>query len=137
MIGGVRQRGPIDVHDFLGLVVEEVQLHTNRTNVLGMLEERLTRRGVANLLAVLPEPDPHVALPRILDQLAQVGLRPALPESLEQVVLEPQLARQGRKLLHHVECAITAAIEIFPHGSSGPHPISIKALRKEPRISRW
>src|SRR5205085_7273651 len=78
--GRALERGPIQVHDLLGLVIEEVDLYPNGADVLHMGEERLSSGRVVNLLAMLPQPDAHAALPRVVDQIAQVGLAPLAPE---------------------------------------------------------
>ena len=47
MLRGSLEQGTVHVHDFLGLVVEEVDLHADGTDVLRVLEERLASHGIA------------------------------------------------------------------------------------------
>src|SRR5207248_11401235 len=98
--------------------------------------ERLTSGRVENLLAMLPRPDAHAALPRVVDQIAQVGLAPLTPEPLHQVVLESQLPREPGKLLRGGERIRSAAVQVLPDGASRPDPRRVDPLREDLRIGR-
>src|SRR5207249_8631530 len=100
-------------------MIEEIELHTHGSDALRVREERLAGGGVVNLLAVLPQPDADVVLPRVVDQLPQLALVPLPPEPFHHVVLEPQLARESRELLHGLERILAPAVQIFPDGAPG------------------
>src|SRR6266487_4811805 len=117
------ERGPIQVHDFLGLVIEEVELHAHGADVLYVPEECLAGVRIPNLLAVLPQPDPDVVLPRVVDQLPQLALIPLSPEALHQVVLEPQVPGEPREFLHGLERVLAPAVEVLPDRAPGPDPL--------------
>src|SRR5204862_6451587 len=130
------ERGPVEVHDLLGFMIEEIQLYADGPHFLHVPEERLACVRVANLLAVLPQPDPDVALPRVVDELPQPALVPLPPEALHPVVFEPQLPSEPRELLHGLERVLAAAVQVLPDGAPRPDPIGVEAFREQPRVGR-
>src|SRR5262249_20573707 len=116
--GRLAEQQGVQVDDLLGLVVEEVDLHPNHAGLLAFPEEHPPGAWGPQVLAVLPEPDADAVGPRVVDQLAELGVGPLLPEALDDVVLEPELASQSGKLLHAFERSL-AAVEEPPDGPAG------------------
>jgi hypothetical protein len=91
--GRLAKQQRVEVDHFLRLVVEEIDLSPDRAGILALSEEPLAGLGCAQVFAVLPKPDADAVGLRVVDQLAELGVGPALPEALDDVVLEPQFAR--------------------------------------------
>ena len=69
------------------------------------------------------------------NQVAQLGVRPLLPLTFDDLVFESQLAGEARELLDAVE-GVLAAVEVPPDRPAGLQPWRADPLRKQLRIRR-
>src|SRR5206468_11716934 len=92
MPGRFAQDRLIAIDHLLAFVIEEVDLRAGDAEIAAFVEEGALFRRRGERPAVLPQPDADVALPRARDQLAQLRVGPALPDALDDVVFEPELA---------------------------------------------
>ena len=132
---GLAEQRLVQVHHFLCLVVEEVELHADRAGAGAAVEELAPRLGRAQVLAVLPQPDADAVAARVLDHVAELLVAPALPEALDDVVFEPELAGPAVERFH-LRRRVWAAVEVFPHGPAGLDPVRREALREQLRVRR-
>ena len=94
MLGGVFEQSLIEIDNFLGLVIEEIDLYPGDTGAATAIEEFLAGLRRMQAAAVVPDDDADTALAELIDQLAQVARRASVPETFDDVVLEAQVAGQ-------------------------------------------
>ena len=125
----------VQIDQFLVFVVEEIDLGTGDAGAAAQVEESLALLGRAQVVAVFPDDHADPAVARIIGHLLQRGLRPARPETFQQVVLEAEFPGYPGPLLHALG-RVVAAIEVTPERVAGPDPFGVQPLGKELRIGR-
>src|SRR5579871_5834241 len=90
ILRGFAQQRFIEVHDFLGFVIEEVDLRAGHTKIAKLLEETVLRLRGSQIAAMLPEPYAHSLLPRVIHYILAFRIRPTTPRSFHDLMFEAE-----------------------------------------------